>query len=56
MKGYTDRENTGNQEFKSRQGQEGFLFLNVQTNPEAQPPFYSMGTGRSFPGDKVAGS
>jgi hypothetical protein len=37
-------------------GQEFSLLHVVQTGSEVHPTSYPMGTGGSFPGDKVAGS
>jgi hypothetical protein len=39
----------------SRQRQEIFFLHNVQTGSGAHPASYPLGTGGSFPGDKVAG-
>jgi hypothetical protein len=41
-------------EFESRKGQELSLLHVVQTGSGAHPASYSMGTGGSFPGAKVA--
>jgi hypothetical protein len=47
---------TKGSEFESLKGQEFSLFHSVQTGPGAGPASNRMGTGGSFPMDKVSGA